>query len=318
MSEAPGRRVLLVAADPEGRPLRELFAGPPLAGWEVVGAGGFGQARFVLQMGPACDAVLLDAGPDPAGDGDGDGLAWLAGRSRAPVVVLANAPAAATRALTGGASQWLPREYALRYPEVLAAALARAAEAGDCPGRERQLRRALRECRRRVDRLAGLLWEATPAEGRPPWFSQRYMLERLEEEVARSRRHGGPLAVALAEVSPAGRPPAAADEQRLRAWAAERVARGKRRSDVAGQYGPDGFLLLLPHTDDAGAVRCCRRLRDQLRGTPEEGAGPPPALDVRFGVACFSAARNTAKGLLSRAEERLERAKEGEAGGVEF
>jgi PleD family two-component response regulator len=44
-----------------------------------------------------------------------------------------------------------------------------------------------------------MLWQASPTAGRTRWFSQRHMMERLEEEVARADRHGTPLSVILGE-----------------------------------------------------------------------------------------------------------------------
>jgi diguanylate cyclase (GGDEF)-like protein len=130
------------------------------------------------------------------------------------------------------------------------------------------------------------------------------MLQRLEEEVARARRHGGPLAVVLGEVQPG--------EDVEAALAAERVGRAKRRSDVAGRYGLHGFMVLLPRGTEAEALGCCRRLRALLE-RPAEG-GPAPPLRSWFGVAEFSPAAATAQALLSRAEERLEKARQAPGG----
>ncbi len=129
------------------------------------------------------------------------------------------------------------------------------------------------------------------------------MLERLEEEVTRAQRYGGPLSVILGEVE--GPPDRGADgEERQKAtWTVDQISRVKRRSDVAGQYGLQGFMMLLPQTDESGAAGCCGRLR-QILEQPTETPGP---LRVWFGVACFSPDTHSVKSLLSRAEERLER-----------
>jgi GGDEF domain-containing protein len=127
------------------------------------------------------------------------------------------------------------------------------------------------------------------------------MLQRLDEEVARARRHGGPLTVVLGEVH-------AGAAGREAALAAERVGRAKRRCDVAGQYGLHGFMLLLPRGSEAEALGCCRRLRALLEQPPP--GGPAPPAHACFGVAAFSPAAATAQGLLSRAEERLEEARQ--------
>src|SRR2546429_442418 len=78
---------------------------------------------------------------------------------------------------------------------------------GPSPRRRRRAAALVEElgaATRRIERLAGMLWEAVPGQGRAPWFPQRYMLERLEEELARAQRHGGPLSVVLGEVRPGG------------------------------------------------------------------------------------------------------------------
>src|SRR5262249_52803308 len=98
----------------------------------------------------------------------------------------------------------------------------------------------------------------------------------------------------------------------LASWTVEKVTEGKRRCDVAGQYGPSGFMLLLPNTSGEGAIQCCRRIPVPLeQAAPGNGLPPPHAA---FRVGHPSADVTTVKGLLSRAEERLERAKARPAG----
>jgi diguanylate cyclase (GGDEF)-like protein len=131
------------------------------------------------------------------------------------------------------------------------------------------------------------------------------MMERLQEELARSRRLGGPLTVALGELHGLAVGP------ELAGWAAEQVLRLKRRSDVAGQYGPHGFMLLLPRYTYEEAVACCLRLKAALESAATGGR-------VSFGVAAYSPAAPSAQALPRRAEERLEQAKADAAGRVRF
>jgi diguanylate cyclase (GGDEF)-like protein len=83
------------------------------------------------------------------------------------------------------------------------------------------------------------------------------------------------------------------------------VNRNKRRCDVAGQYGPHGFMLLLPQTADQGALTCCRRLRPVLEAPQGQAAGAA-SVQVHFGIAALSPETATVTSLLARAEERLE------------
>jgi PleD family two-component response regulator len=294
-AQADRRRALLLAAAAEAGALEGLLGlgGPP--GWEAVVVDSFEQAHFRQQLDP-CDAVLLDGSRFRSAE-DRSGLSWLAAGRTGPVLLLADAgPEAVRHALEGGADLWLPRAAAAAHPPLLTAGLERLA-------RQAERRRddgPLGDSRRQVDRLVGLLWQTLPADGQAPWFTQRYMLERLHEEVHRSARHGGPLAVVLGEVTS----PRDEAVELLAAWAATRVARAKRRCDVAGQYGPAGFMLLLPQTTQHGAAGCCRRLRALLG--PDGGAAGAPR--PRFGLAAFAPGA-TAASLLCRAEEELERAR---------
>jgi GGDEF domain-containing protein len=301
------RRVLLVAADDERAEFRRLFQTEPLRGWEVVEADSLEQAHFMVQLDP-CDVLLVDCSLYRVGAG-GD-WSWLVSQRRVPVLFLISDEKETAGTIPRQATPyWLPIEIARRHPQVLAVMLKQAAEFGDLQRQGQKTNDALEDCRRQVTRLVNLLWEAVPGEGRVRWFTQRYMLERLEEEVSRARRYGGPLSVILGEVvgAPAGE--ALGGESRpASAWTVDRISRVKRRSDVAGQYGLQGFIMLLPHTDDAGAVGCCRRIRTILE-QPVQSAEPSGQPRVNFGMASFSPEATTLKSLLSRAEQRLERGK---------
>jgi GGDEF domain-containing protein len=305
------RRVLLAAAESERGKLRDLFAGGPLRDWEVVEADSCRRAHFLRQLDP-CDLLLVDASlPRAAGD-----LEWLAGREPGPILFLADATAeGALEALRQGADSWLPRTPALEHPALLAAALERLAALADLQRETSAAAESLADCRRQCDRLVDMLWQSVPGEGPGRWLSQRHLLERFEEEVARSRRHGNPLAVVLGEVQ-AGEPGASATGGReLATWTARRVGEAKRRSDVAGQYGLHGFMMVLPQTTEAGAAGCCCRLEAHLR-PPADGTGPRPPLHACFGIAAFTQDLSTPQGLLRRAEENLEQARAGEGPAV--
>ncbi|MGH7226511.1 MAG: diguanylate cyclase, partial [Gemmataceae bacterium] len=254
-----------------------------------------------------CYVLLLDCSLYRGGSDD---LSWLAGQRRAPVLFLGDDDAEAVAdALRQGAHYWMPRELAQHHAPVLAAMLRQAAEFGDLQRRGQETSEALEDTRRQVNRLVNLLWEAVPGEGRARWFTQRHMLERLEEEVIRTQRYGGPLAVVLGEVDAAATVKTPRGEVGQAAtWIVDQISRVKRRSDVAGQYGLQGFMLLLPQTAETGATGCCQRLRSLLE-QPAVSISPFGPLHVHFGIACFSSEVRSVKSLLSRAEERLERGK---------
>jgi diguanylate cyclase (GGDEF)-like protein len=313
--ELERRRVLIAAAPGARAPLAEPFARGQVEGWEAVEADSFEQARFQLQH-DGCDVLLVDHSLYRSDDADG--LAWLS-RQQQPVVFLAGAdPAGLVGVLERGAGQWLPRELALAQPSLLAVVLNQAAARSDQRRSHRRLGEALQECRRQVQRLVSLLWGLSPTEAHPRWFTQRHMMERLQEELARTQRYGLPLSLVLGEVRSGDDALVPSDAPQVTAWTAERVTRCKRRTDVAGQYGPSGFILLLAHTPTAGAAVCCRRLGSVLEGGPGPAPAPPGPVAAYFGISSYGAGHANAKGLLGRAEECLEQAKENGNGRVVF
>src|SRR5262249_6092500 len=148
-------------------------------------------------------------------------------------------------------------------PPLLAAALHQAGQVNGLRGQVSESGAALQDCRRQVDRLVGLLWRTLPTGVLAGWLTQRHMLGRLPEELNRAQRHGTPLPLGPGEIHPASGDRAEASET-LASWTTDQITRGKRRCDVAGEYGLHGFMLLMVHTPKQGGVSCCRRLQALL------------------------------------------------------
>jgi hypothetical protein len=300
--EGDARRVLVAAAPGVRPPYSDLFAGELLKGWSALTADSYEQARFVLQH-QACDVLVVD---ESVYRGENvEAFAWLARRSQLPLLLLAGGePALLTYALANGASQWLPRDLAREHPLLLATALDRLAEITDLRRHVGQTEHRLRDSRRQVDRLVNVLWRSMPGDVERRWFMERQMLERLHEEICRVQRYGHPLSLVLAEAEFA----LEGDADWPESWVAERVIQTKRCCDVAGQYGPQGFMLLLVHTEEPGAAACCRRLEKALARPGGLGEVPAPHR-VSFGIAGYTPAVGNSKRLLTRAEQNLEAAK---------
>ncbi len=297
------RRVLVVAAE-SARPLYLTLRGPAaFRTFDLLEADNIERARFLLQM-DHCDVLVLDGSLYQPND---DGLAWLLSHHPLPTLLVADLKVAVT-GLRQGASHWLPRDVALREPALLSETLHQLAQVGDWQRRARVAGESLQDARRQVSRLVSLLWEVTPTDGGARWCTQRHMMERLHQEVARCDRHGSKLSVVLGEMRSLAQARLSPDEAHdLASWTAERITTTKRRCDVAGQYGPHGFMLILPEATNDGAVACCKRLQALLETTD----APVPQLQVYFGIAAYSAISATAKALLSQAEKRLEEARTG-------
>ncbi len=69
------------------------------------------------------------------------------------------------------------------------------------------------------------------------------------------------------------------------AAAAAALRTGLRESDIAGRYGGEEFLLLLPDTPLDGAIRVAEKLREELMHVTIPGVAQE--LTASFGVACF-------------------------------
>jgi diguanylate cyclase (GGDEF)-like protein len=69
------------------------------------------------------------------------------------------------------------------------------------------------------------------------------------------------------------------------ASAANVLQSGIRESDIAGRYGGEEFLLLLPDTDLAGGVVAAEKLRDELMRATIPGL--TQVVTASFGVACY-------------------------------
>lgn len=305
MSEPnPGSRVLLVGAEAARTELRGLL---PAKGWEVMDAGGVEQACF-LQASRPCDVVVLHGGL--AGPGWAEALTWLGSTLQRPILLVSELTAGPILEGLRQGVKWLPLEAARQHPELFEAALTEAVWRGEERRRAAMTKAQLRESFGRIDRLLGLLWEAAPGEGPTRWFSQRYMMERLDEEVARLKRRGGELSLVLGEVWPVtGEKLPPKQAHRLASWAARRLAEHKRRCDVAGRYGLDGFMLVLPRANAEEVDGACRRLA-QLLARHDQPDLPP----IRPCFGCASASspggEATVQALLRRAEERLQVARE--------
>ncbi|MCI0683775.1 MAG: GGDEF domain-containing protein [Gemmataceae bacterium] len=292
-------RALIAAGSERQAVFAALFTHPALAEWDTLAAQTFGQARFMLQH-QTFDVVLVSG--DLAEREGSEGLAWLTGQRQTPLVFLGDDRAAQyAHAYAAGVADCLPRSLILAHPPLLVAAMQHAIELHEALGGRERILQQLAEGRRQVDRLAQLIWRTAPRHA-DAWHSQRQVLERLDEEAARCRRHRTPLTVAVG---------AWQAETQVADWASEAIVRGKRRSDVVGQWGPDGFLMLMVQTPKPGGVACCRRLQEVLEHPADHPAGPHAPVYSYFGIATASAERYAPQSLLHVAEQNLEAARRG-------
>jgi diguanylate cyclase (GGDEF)-like protein len=85
-----------------------------------------------------------------------------------------------------------------------------------------------------------------------------------------------------------------------------------RASDVAGRWGGEEFLCILPNTDSTGAQVVGERLRIALPLNTVAGPRGPVQVTASFGIATVRGpgCRNASEGIMRRADSALYQAKE--------
>ncbi|WP_243384171.1 sensor domain-containing diguanylate cyclase [Geothrix alkalitolerans] len=84
-----------------------------------------------------------------------------------------------------------------------------------------------------------------------------------------------------------------------------------RRLDLFGRLGGEEFGVLLPGTDQAGAMALAEYFRSQVAHTPVQSGAGPIILTVSIGLTAFDPGDAAPDAILARADAALYRAKEG-------
>jgi len=143
--------------------------------------------------------------------------------------------------------------------------------------------------------------------------NRRFFMQRLSEEVERVRRHGSQLSVLLFDLDyfknvndQCGH---YAGDQILKS-VADVSMEVKRITDIAARIGGEEFALLLPETDQTGAVRTAQRLRQAIaRITHPATQARKLKVTASIGVATVSAVSQDLENVLNHADEALYKAK---------
>jgi len=138
-------------------------------------------------------------------------------------------------------------------------------------------------------------------------FNHRYLHERLEYELLRAKRANQPLSIALFDLNnfkmfndnfghQAG-------DEVLRVVATT-LGLCLRGTDIAGRYGGDEFLVILPQADEPGARMLLNRVKRKLEDQAKAGF-PPVPIELAAGFAVFPRDGHNKRDLITHADQSM-------------
>lgn len=139
---------------------------------------------------------------------------------------------------------------------------------------------------------------------------------RLEDEIARARRHDAPLAMLMLDIDHFK---SYNDEfghllgDEALCCFAEILKMGNRVSDMVARYGGEEFVIVLPETTEEGA----RLLAERFRECVEEANFPARHMTVSIGLAIWHPRFDRSEDFLDAADQALYAAKRGGRNRVE-
>jgi diguanylate cyclase (GGDEF)-like protein len=151
-------------------------------------------------------------------------------------------------------------------------------------------------------------------------YNRRHLLEIMTHERERAERHGHPFSVCILDIDHFKRfndehGHQVGDEvlkgfaQRMRSQARALDWVGRQDPDhVFGRFGGEEFLLVLPQTGAAGALRCVERLRSAVDETAFATSAGAMRIAFSAGVAEYRRGETLTQ-MLARADAALYRAK---------
>jgi diguanylate cyclase (GGDEF)-like protein len=145
---------------------------------------------------------------------------------------------------------------------------------------------------RRINETQRQLVELATIDDLSELYNRRYFFERFHQEMERSKRYQRPLSCIIMDIDNFKQVNDThghlAGDQVL-ADIAGILKKNCRQSDLAGRYGGEELILLLPETEAAGAMIIAERIREMIeqhRTVDEKGA--VIGVTVSMGVASLS------------------------------
>jgi diguanylate cyclase (GGDEF)-like protein len=155
------------------------------------------------------------------------------------------------------------------------------------------------------------IYRMTIMDGLTQIHNKRYLIEALERDVMRARRHDRDLAAVMFDIDHFkginDRYGHLAGDYVLRELA--RVVQERtRRDEVFARYGGEEFAIILPETNLEGAARLAEILRERVDGHDFTFQGEKMSVTISMGVAALDD-KMTGTDLISKADVKLYEAK---------
>jgi diguanylate cyclase (GGDEF)-like protein/PAS domain S-box-containing protein len=144
--------------------------------------------------------------------------------------------------------------------------------------------------------------------------NRRAFNRALRKEIVKSQRYGGVFSIIAIDIDHFkkinDRFGHAGGDEVLMAVAAIFNDALRRNVDLVARVGGEEFMLLLPQTDESGAIDLAERLRRHLADMPVSIGGEPVSITASFGVKQFDG-RSDPERLTIEADDALYKAKRG-------
>lgn len=143
-------------------------------------------------------------------------------------------------------------------------------------------------------------------------FTRRYFEERFEEEIKRSQRRNIHIALLMIDVDHFKK---INDEHshltgdRVLRLIADLIKENIRGIDIAGRYGGEEFSVILPDTDQEGALYAAERIRRSVEEAVIRAYDAELKATVSIGVATFPKDGKKMEDLIDHADQALYQAK---------
>jgi diguanylate cyclase (GGDEF)-like protein len=156
------------------------------------------------------------------------------------------------------------------------------------------------------------IYRMTIVDGLTGVFNKRYFIEALEKEMSRAQRYGRALSILMFDIDHFKRVNDnyghLAGDYVLQALA-RLISTRARREEIFARYGGEEFVILLPETQQEGAMELAEQLRKRVASYTFVFEGEEIPITVSIGVATVLDEGFSETEFIRRADEKLYQAK---------